>query len=224
MKRVAVTTAQDTARRVGEALVAHDLAPVYLPCISISPSLPPVLERLRADAAAADLIVLTSARAVRVTWPDGHMPDTPVAAVGPGTAEAVRRAGGTVAHVGSAGAASLLDELDVAGATVVFPHARAADPATATGLEERGARVVAGAAYDTIPIAPADDMVDAALFGSPSAVAGWMLRRHLEGLVVAAMGDTTATALRARGADRPVVPAHPGFAAAARALAERMDR
>lgn len=223
MKRVAVTTTADAAPRVAAPLIAHGMTPVMLPCISISPAPPTVLDGLRDAAARADLIVVTSARAVRITWPDGDMPATPVAAVGPATAEAVVDAGGIVKVTGSGGAADLVAELDVTGLRIVFPHARGADPGTDAELERMGASVYAATAYDAIPIAPNDDKVDAAIFGSPSAVDGWLLRRHLDGMVIGAMGQTTASALRVRGVDDPVVAATPGFEAAVAALAERIN-
>lgn len=223
MTRVAVTTTADNAHRVGDALVAAGLVPVMLPCISISPSPEGVLVELRTAAEKADLIVVTSARAVRIMWPDGHMPPTPVAAVGSATAEAVTDAGGTVKVVGDGGAAELVAQLDVDGLTIAFPHARAADPATTIELERRGATVHEATAYDTIPIAPADDKVKAAVFGSPSAIDGWLMRRHLDGMTIAAMGETTASALRVRGVSDPVVTDRPDLEALAHALAERIN-
>lgn len=223
MTRVAVTTTADNAHRVGDALVAAGLVPVMLPCISISPSPEDVLVELRTAAAKADLIVVTSARAVRILWPDGNMPSTPVAAVGAATAEAVTDAGGTVQIIGDGGAADLVAQLDVDGLTVAFPHARAADPATTIELERRGATVHGATAYDTIPIAPADDKVRAAVFGSPSAIDGWLMRRHLDGMTIAAMGETTASALRVRGVSDPVVVDRPDLESLAQALAERIN-
>lgn len=223
MTRVAVTTTADNAPRVGDALVAVGLVPVMLPCISISPAPETVIAKLRQHAEAADLILVTSARAVRITWPEGHMPPVPVAVVGSATAAAVEEAGGKVHTVGSGGAAELVADLDVDGMSIVFPRARAADPATAITLEERGATVYTAVAYDTIPIAPGDDKVKAAIFGSPSAVDGWLLRRHLDGLTIGAMGSTTASALRVRGVSDPVVPDTPDLDALAHALAERIN-
>lgn len=222
MTRVAVTTTADSAPGFASALIAEGLVPVMLPCIAISPALEHVREELRERAATADLIIVTSARAVRITWPDADMPPIPVAAVGPATAEAVEEAGGRVKNVGSGGASELIDALDVEGLTIVFPHARAADPVSVIELQRRGATVHAVAAYETVPIEPADDKVDAAVFGSPSAVNGWLLRRHLDGMTIGAMGPVTASALRARGVADPVIPQQPGFKALARAMAERI--
>lgn len=223
MTRVAVTTTADNAHRVGDALVAAGLVPVMLPCISISPSTEEILVELRRASTKADLILVTSARAVRIVWPDGDMPSTPVAAVGSTTAEAVTDAGGSIEVVGEAGAADLVAQLDVDGLTIAFPHARAADPATTIELERRGATVHAATAYDAIPIAPADDKVKAAVFGSPSAIEGWLLRRHLDGMTIAAMGEKTASALRVRGVSDPVVAARPDLESLAQALAERIN-
>ncbi|MEX0756965.1 MAG: uroporphyrinogen-III synthase, partial [Acidimicrobiia bacterium] len=114
-------------------------------------------------------------------------------------------------------------ELDVTGLRIVFPHARSADPGTDAELERMGASVYAATAYDTIPIAPNDDKVDAAIFGSPSAIDGWLLRRHFDGMVIGAMGPTTASALRVRGVEDPVFPDTPGFEALVAALAERFN-
>ena len=81
MRRVAVTTAVDTAHRVARLLHLDQLEPVMLPCIRIVAAPIEALERLRAAARDADWIVVTSPRAVHVTWPEGGMPSLPVAAV-----------------------------------------------------------------------------------------------------------------------------------------------
>jgi len=221
--RVAVTTTADAAPRLAGALVGHELVPIMLPCIAISPAPPAELAELRRQASYADLIVVTSARAVRITWPNRDMPAVPVAAVGPSSAAAVEEAGGIVETIGEGGSSDLVTGLDVEGRFVVFPHARASDPSTTSGLEGRGAKVYAAAAYDTIPIAPDDDKVDAAIFGSPSAIEGWLMRRPLDGMVIGAMGATTASALRVRGVEHPVVPVRPRFEELAEALAERIN-
>lgn len=225
MTRVAVTTTPDAAHRLSDPLREVGLEPVELPCIRTVPASDATRCFIRQAAPGADWIVVTSRRAVELIWPDGDMPPGPaVAAVGPATADAANRAGGTVRVIGRTGAEGLADLLEarVAGTTVVFPHARAADPETVRRLRDAGAVVVAAAAYDTEPISPGDDPVDAVLFGSPSAVEGWTLSRSLEGLVVGAMGETTAAALEEAGHPAEVVPAHPGFHALVSALADRL--
>lgn len=211
--RVAVTTTADRAHRTADPLRLHGLEPVMLPCIRIVASASDVLQRLRSAAREADWIVVTSPRAVHVTWPDGGMPAVPVAAVGPTTASAVARAGGHVEVTGNAGAADVLETLRplVPGKRVIFPHARSAAPVIVAGLRAAGAEVVAESVYEAMPIAPADDAVDAAIFGSPSAVEGWRRSRHLDGLTLAAVGVTTATALIDCGHYPHVIPDRPGF-------------
>lgn len=226
--RVAVTTTPDAADRICRALEAVGLEPVSLPCIRIEPAPAATLRSLRDAAAGADWIVVTSRRAVEIVWPD-EMPRHPaVAAVGEATAAAVRAAGGRVVVVGDGGAAELVERLadrdDIEGASVVFPHARAADPATAQWLSGRAAVVVAEPAYDTIPIAPHDDTVDAVIFGSPSAVTGWRRSRSLDGLVIAAMGPTTAGHLEGLGRAPDVVPETPRLDRLVAVLAEHLNQ
>ncbi len=222
MLRVAITTDRDGAPRIGRLAAAAGLEPVYLPCIRTVASPPEVLDPLRAASAEADWVVCTSRRAVAALWPAGGMPARPlVAAVGAATADAVTKAGGRVAITGTGGAAALRELLRgrVADQLVVFPHARSADPGTAAMLRAEAAAVIAAPAYATVPLAPADDPVDAAIFGSPSALAGWLSSRDLSAMVVAAMGPTTAAALRRAGREPDVIPPEPGAAAIVGALA-----
>jgi uroporphyrinogen-III synthase len=221
MPTVAVTTTPDAAPRLVVPLLRHGLEPVRLPCLAVHPSDPADLEALRDAAAGADWIVATSPRAVEITWPEGGMPPVPVAAVGPRTAGAATAAGGTVAVVGDRDAGSLVDSIAgrLPGRKVVFPHGRSADPATAAALARAGARVTAVVAYDTVPVPPGPRAVDAAIFGSPSAVAGWCTARTLTDLTIAVLGATTAAAVRERGGHPDVMPARPGFGGVAEALA-----
>jgi uroporphyrinogen-III synthase len=227
MTRVAVTTELDAAGRIGRLTEEAGLEPVYLPCIRTAVSPPEILDPLRAASRKADWVVCTSQRAVSSMWPTGGMPTRPlVAAVGAATARAVTAAGGRVAVTGTGGAAALREILRgrLAGQVVVFPHARAADPATVEMLRSEGASVVAGPAYETLPVAPANDPVNAVIFGSPSALGGWLLARDLSSLVVAAMGQTTAAALRGSGREPDVVPQVPGAAAVVAALASYVNQ
>lgn len=226
MARVAVTTTLDATDRVAGPLRDCGLEPVSIPCIAIDPAPPAVLEELRSAAAAADWLVLTSRRSVELLWPDGGMPAVAVAAVGGSTAAAVERAGGSVKLVGTAGAHDLVRRLApmLAGARVVFPRARAGDPAIAELLASASGEVVAHPAYDTRPLTPpTDPAVDAVVFGSPSAVTGWTTSRTLDGLVIGAMGGTTATALADIGHPPQVTPEEPSFELLAHALAEIID-
>lgn len=213
MGRVGITTAADRSSLLADHARTHGLEPVLLPCIEVTPADDAVLHDARALASGADWLAVTSPRAVRAVWPRGGMPPTPVAAVGPSTAASVEEAGGTVALVGEAGAGALVARLAemAGGASVFFPHAAGAAPSTVAALEKAGAEVKAVAVYETRPVAPGPDPVDAVAFGSPSAVRGWLISRHLEDLVLGAIGETTARALADAGKAPQVVPPRPGF-------------
>jgi uroporphyrinogen-III synthase len=158
-----------------------------------------------------------------VLWPDGGMPGVPVAAVGPATARAVIKAGGLVAVEGRRGSRALVEDLGtVRGRVVVFVHAAGASADTADRLAAKGAVVDAHAVYRTRPIPPGDALVDSVAFASPSAVDGWLLARSLEGMVVASVGETTASYLEGRGHRSDVVATRPTFPSLADALAGRM--
>jgi len=218
--RVAVTTATDRASSQIQALETRGLEPVPLPCIQINPGSDSDLARARSASSWCDWLVLTSPRAVRILWPDGGMPRARTAVVGPTTASAVEMAGGTVALVGDSGAAGLVSRLapHVAGRTVLLPHAAGSDPDTVAGLEAAGAKVTAVPIYEAQPVAPAHDQVDAALFGSPSAIDGWCRSRSLDDLVVAVIGATTEHALVGRGRAADVVAPRPDFDSLADAI------
>ncbi len=221
--RVAVTTTPDNAGRFTQRLEKAGLTPVCLPCIRVAASPDSVLEPLRRAALDADWVVCTSRRAIEITWPDGMPPRPRVAAVGHTTAEAVSAAGGNSSIVGTGGAAALRELVrdQVAGQVVVFPHARAADHETVRELQAQGATVIAAPAYETVPVAPGADPVDALILGSPSAVEGWLLSRSLSGLVTAVIGETTAAAVRAHGHEPEIVPDIPDIDEVIVALAAR---
>lgn len=224
MGRVAITTARDGAGRLVRMAKRYGLTPVPLPCIEVIPASSEVLDAARALAAEADWMVVTSSRAVTILWPMGGMPEVPVAAVGKSTAVSVEHAGGVLGLVGEAGGRALTVELGerLEGRSVFFPHASEADPSTIAVLEEAGAEVGAVTVYETTPIAPGPDPVDAAVYGSPSAVTGWLLSRSLDDMVLAAIGETTAGALADAGRYPDVVPARPDFEDLMARLAEHM--
>ena len=225
MTRVAVTTTRDSAPRVSAALAAKGLEPVELPCIRIEVSPEDRLQRLRSAAADADLILLTSRRPVAILW-DGSMPATPVAAVGSATADAVRDAGGTVHFTGTGAATELLPFLmqQASERRVVFPHAGALDKSITEAIARVATDLVAEPAYAAVPIGPdPNPPTRAVLFGSPSAVEGWTMTRTLDGLVVGAIGTTTAAALEELGHPPAVMPARPGFEALVTALADHLS-
>jgi uroporphyrinogen-III synthase len=217
--RVGVTTSADRSERVADAYAARGLTPVILPCIRVESGSHAVIDGLRAASAGADLILVTSARAIEVVWPSESMPPTPVAAVGEATARAALEAGGTVSLTGLVGAYDLADRIGRGPGTIVFPHAAGTDPGVSAVLAENGWDVIEAVAYRAEPIAPDDDPVDAVAFASPTAVAGWCSARTLDRLVVGAIGPTTAAALSGRGRPPDVIAQRPGHTSLATALA-----
>jgi uroporphyrinogen-III synthase len=167
-----------------------------------------------------DWVVFTSGRAVASVAdhvpPPGGAPS--VASVGESTADALRTRGWPVDVVGAGGgAADLVEDLArqarLDGARVLFPAGSLARNELVDGLEARGARVDRVEAYRTRHAdldgarvrADLAAGVDVVAFASPSAVTG--LRRALDGnlvgtlraCTVAAIGETTARALREEG-------------------------
>lgn len=221
MIRVAVTT--DGFDRVAPWYESCGLAPVSLPCIRMEPLEPEALDTARVAAERADLLMVSSARALELLWPTG-MPSLQVLAVGEASAEKARALGGSVVATGSSGVAGLIaGNLSlVAGRTVAYPHAAGADLADLAPLREAASSVEAHEIYRIVPVAPADDPVDAVGFASPSAVTGWHLSRDLDRLVVGVIGATTASAVSCW---RPVdaMAIRPSHADLARALARRLE-
>lgn len=224
MPRIALTTTPDRAARLAPLCEDHGLEPVRLPCIEFVPADENVLDPARRRVTQADWLVVTSSRAISALWPNGEMPDVPVAAVGPATAQAVRAAGGRPVVVGGGGADELIDLIAerLSGVSVVFAHAECAGAATIEALESAGASVDARAVYEIRPVPPTADPVDAVAFGSPTAVRGWHLSRDLEGLVVGAIGETTAGALAGFAAAPDVEPPHPSFERLIAGMAEHL--
>lgn len=226
MRRVAVTTTPDNFRRVANPLAEVGLEPILLPCIRVVPSPDEVLDGLRRATDEADWLIVTSARAIRIVWPSGAIPNgVRVAAVGPATAAAARDAGGVVRIIGDGGAPALREVLQgrMSDQKVVFPHARAADAKTIRQLRREAASVLAKPAYTTHPIGPSNDPVDAVVFGSPSAVDGWASARAFDGTVIAAIGSTTAARVRELGASVDVVSDPPDLTTLARGLAAHLQ-
>lgn len=211
--RLALTSTADRSASLAPLVSDHDLEPVSLPCIEFAPGDRSVVDDARLRSSRCDWLVITSTRTVSTLWPQGDMPEVPVAAVGPAAAAAVRAAGGTPRLVGTAGSEELLALMTskVSGQAVFFPHAADADLSGLRSLQTAGAGVDSLAVYDVRPIPPGDEPVDAVIFGSPTAVAGWFLARTTAGLRVGAIGATTAAALGERRVAAESVPGTPSF-------------
>jgi uroporphyrinogen-III synthase len=224
MTRVAITTAADGYPRLAQIAQFSGLDPVPLPCIQVMAARAEILDMGKELAARADWLVLTSARVVDILWPDGGMPATSVAAAGRATASAVERAGGRPALVGESGGEALAAELveKIGGLSVVFPHAAGTNPATLETLREATEGFEAVPVYETTPVAPGLDPVDAVAFGSPSAVRGWALSRDFDDLVLAAIGESTADVLADTARPPEVMPPRPAYEDLFALLAQHM--
>ncbi len=178
-------------------LVAVGLQPVSLPCIDVQVGRPDDLARARAACEEADLVVLTSSRPLSLLWPDGPLPLAAIAVVGPATATSVAERGGKVVHVGTGSSLDLAEELlgRVAKLSVAYPHSASSDPRAIVALKDAARSLVAVPVYCTVPISPSTEPVDAAVFVSAPAVHGWATNRSFTGLVVAALGASSAAAL-----------------------------
>lgn len=210
MWRVGITTSAEEFPKYHHALEGEGVHAISLPCISFSPSSTSVLDVARSQVQHASWVVLTSPRTVQVLWPSGGMPPTPALCVGPTTASHCTSAGGTVHTIGTGGAGELIQQVIplVAGSTVAFPHAEAADPQVTAALAAN-CTVEASVVYRTELVPPGEDSVDAVIFSSPSAVTSWCEHRALGDIVIAALGTTTAAELDKRGYPASIIPEHP---------------
>lgn len=225
-RRVVVTRSADQADPFAETLRALGATPVLVPSIQSAPAPDPAaLAAAARSLRGARWAVFTSPSGVRHSadalaeaWPDG-LP-APVAAVGPGTAEAARERGLDAAFVPSeASGDALAAELPVAsGDRVVLFRSDIARRAVAERLRQRGADALDAVAYRTVEGAlPADvaralrQKPDAVTFTSPSAVRGFLAGLAgaggapglggvpLGGVPLVAIGPVTAQALRDAG-------------------------
>mgnify|MGYP002623980747 CR=1 FL=1 len=224
MTTVALTTTSDRSGDVVPLLEKSGLTAVEMPCIRVDPAPPKDLGATRKAVGQCDLLFVTSARALNVLWPDGDMPAVSVAAVGKTTAELAMSLGGDVVLTGDTGANALVTRVSPLARrkSVVFPHGNRSDRRIAGRLDLVAGSLFTKVVYEVSPVAPELTDVDAVIFGSPSSVEGWLMSRPLDGLTVAAIGDTTARAVRESGSEVDVMPARPSFPDCVKALAAHM--
>ena len=222
--RVAVTASLEASAGMAAELVAVGLHPVALPCVRIQQADDVDLARARASVEEADLVILTSSRAFDVLWPGGPIPVTPIAMLTPAGAARVEERGGRVAHVGTGNLSDFTAYLirKAAGKRVAYPHGEGVDPRIIVSLADAAGELVAVAVYGWIPLAPALDPADAAVFESPLAVEGWVQTRDFSGMVVSAIGPATAAALRRHGHGPDILVRRPHFEMLAETLASAL--
>lgn len=220
-RRVVVTRPREQAGELCRRLQALGAVPICAAAIRIEPVASREIDESVRNAAGFDWVLFTSANAVGVFFdrkesvaPDAALPR--VAAIGTGTAEALRERGVEpdfipTRFVGDA----LAGELPVAeGDRVLLPRAEVARRETVDILERRGACVTEVAVYRTLPEVLANDVlddmrdgVDAILFTSESTVRSFVdaVRGQLpeasltERARIACIGPVTAEAARGLG-------------------------
>lgn len=222
MIRVGITT--DRYGQVAPHFEAVGLTPVPTACVRMEPASDSEIDDARISVSNSDLALITSARTVSLLWPDGDMPAIDVAAVGESTARSVTAAGGHVVIVGTGGLGGLVDMLvdRVEGLRVKLVHAAGADELAVERLRSLAPGLEELIVYRMVPVGPPATLVEAVVFGSPSAVEGWHINRRLAGLVTGVIGATTAEAIdRYRKPD--VVAPRPSFRALATAMGSFLE-
>ena len=219
-----MTASVEASAGMAAELVAVGLRPLALPCVRIQQAADADLARARASVEEADLVVLTSSRALDVLWPSGPIPATPIAMLTPAGAARVEERGGRVAHVGTGNPSDFTAYLirKAAGNKVAYPHGEGVDPRIIVSLADTAAELVAVAVYGWIPLAPALDPVEAVVFESSLAVEGWMEARDLAGIIAAAIAPATAAALRRHGHGPDILVRRPHFEILAETLASAL--
>ena len=229
-RRIVITRPRSRSSALRRLLEAHGATVIECPLIEISyPEANPVLDDAIQRLANYDWIIFTSAHGVTGFWQRMVQSDRDardlgrcrLAAIGPATAQALRRRG-LRADLTPAGntAAALADGLvrdPTSPPRVLWPRGDLAPSTLADKLRSAGITVDDLIAYQTRPVTPRVDAlralrqgVDAALFFSPSAVHRYHeLESDGAALVVACIGPSTAEAARSSGMTVQVVPGSP---------------
>jgi uroporphyrinogen-III synthase/uroporphyrinogen III methyltransferase/synthase len=246
---VAVTRARSDEDALSAKLVELGAGLFEAPAILIEPpasseDLDGALRALESTAwivfASANAVEHTVARASRLGIPPATLARPRLAAIGTATAARLARylrppdlvppdaRGGSLAAAMASG---------VRGQRVLVPRAEEGRPELVEGLQKAGAQVVSPVAYRTVAASPESlaplaagleaGAIDAVTFASPSAVRSVAAAlgprvRLLAATVLAAIGPTTGSELRALGLPVSVQPARSSGVALAEALAERL--
>ncbi len=215
-RRVVVTRAEEQAASLAGGLRQRGATPLVVPSIRFLPAADPgPLAHAAREVDRAAWVVFTSATgveygwgAIRQAWPDGAPASLRVAAVGSGTADALRDAGAPVDFVPrQAIGDALVAELPLdRGDRVVLLRSHIGRQAIASGLAARGADVRDVTAYRTLTEADPGAVrqalaarPDAITFTSPSTTRGFLdAAPHpsaLSDAALVAIGPVTAQAL-----------------------------
>jgi len=248
-KRIVITRSAAQSEAMAHDLSARGAIPVVLPLVSFAdPEDSAPLDAAIKGIEEFDWMILTSAQAVRalakrseelkrsLIGPESKLR---IAAVGPVTAEAARRAGLPVEYVAETHTGvALAEELRgrLAGGRVFLPRSDRANPDVPFTLKRHGADVTEVIAYRTLRPTGEDQeklreitegAADAVLFFSPSAVQYFaelfgseQLGSLQDKLAITAVGPVTANTLREAGVRQLVISADTTAAAVVQALEE----
>lgn len=214
-RRIVVTRPEAQARPLVEPLERLGATVSSVPLVRIEPPDDPAVLQAALDGQRFDWVVFTSANAVVVAgeWIAGVLDGVRVAAVGPATAEAARRAGLEPSFVPEVYAAEeVVAGLEpVRGLRVLLPQADIAEPGLADELRRRGASVTAVTAYRTVAVEPAPDALedlrasDAVVLASGSAARSLAAQGGRGRAIVACIGPKTAAVAQEVGLEVGIV-------------------
>jgi len=222
---VLITRPAHQAKPLAEMLRARGLMPVLFPTIAVRPILPnPALDEALRGVSAYDWVVLTSVNGVHFVWERAEalgvvdaLRRARVVAIGPKTAEALRRRGVEPAFVPAEYVAeAILPGLgDVRGKRILLLRALQARPTLAEMIAEAGGEAHEVPVYDTVPAEPNPEGlvalrrgVDFITFTSPSTAHNFVTLTRRAGLnpfalprnpKVVCIGPITAQAARNLG-------------------------
>lgn len=214
-RRIVVTRSRHQAAALVEALESEGATVVEFPTIEIQdPQDLGPLERAAAEADRYDLLIFTSANGVERFFArkPGRIRGK-VCAIGPATADALRKKGVAVDFVPrryiAEGVLEALADFPLAGRRVLIPRAAVARDVIPRELEGRGARVDVVEAYRTVLPAAAAQAVerlvkegaDLITFTSPSTVSNFtrLVPRNFRVVKVACIGPITSREARKAG-------------------------
>lgn len=212
-RRIVITRPAEKARRLADRLRSLGAVPIEFPTVRIEPAETGPIDDLLRALDTFDWVVFTSANGVEAIFarlePAGKdardLARRKVAAIGPVTAQALRRRGIEPALVPAAYVAeAILESLgDVRGERFLLPRADIAREALADGLRRKGAVVTEVAAYRTVGAGgPPPDLsrADAVTFTSSSTVRHFLAAGAAVGTAkVVCIGPVTAATARELG-------------------------
>ena len=205
--RVLVLRPEGQEEALADMLRARGADPVWVPAVSITPLDPAPIDEALARAGSFAWAIFTSANGVRLVAARGPLAFPRIAAIGPGTARALRDAGVGVDHMPRTYTTEgLAGELPGPPCAIVAFRAAAADTRMDDSLRARGFELTRVNVYDTEPlngdaIAAAVDLgIDAVVLTSASIARAFASATAVpDATRVCAIGPATAAACTETG-------------------------